>query len=126
MTGAIVAIAVLCLPAISAGESPAAPGVLVIDDFEGYTDEEGQRIYETWIDGLGAGKEATAVCLDAEATRAGEWIEWKVPRSEFVGANPAKVKKFRIGVGDLAKPTPGGSGHIYIDDIRIVRPAPAE
>lgn len=24
----------------------------VIDDFESYTDEEGSRIYETWIDGL--------------------------------------------------------------------------
>jgi hypothetical protein len=28
---------------------------LVIDDFEGYTDDDGERIYQTWIDGWGAG-----------------------------------------------------------------------
>ena len=26
--------------------------VLPIDDFESYTDEEGSRIYQTWLDGL--------------------------------------------------------------------------
>ena len=101
MTGAIVAIAVLGLPAISAGESPAAPGVLVIDDFEGYGDKEGNRICETWI-------------------------EWRVPLSKLVGVNFSKVREFYLGVDDRANPKPGGSGRIYIDDIRVVRPAPAE
>ncbi len=27
------------------------PGYLIVDEFENYTDEEGSRIYETWIDG---------------------------------------------------------------------------
>jgi hypothetical protein len=27
------------------------PGYLIVDEFESYTDEEGSRIYETWIDG---------------------------------------------------------------------------
>ncbi len=27
---------------------------LIVDDFESYTDEEGSRIYETWIDGYGS------------------------------------------------------------------------
>ena len=33
----------------------------VIDDFESYTDEEGSRIYETWIDGLTTQKTASMV-----------------------------------------------------------------
>jgi hypothetical protein len=27
------------------------PGYLIVDEFENYTDEEGSRIYETWVDG---------------------------------------------------------------------------
>ncbi len=27
------------------------PDYLIVDEFEGYTDEEGSRIYETWVDG---------------------------------------------------------------------------
>jgi hypothetical protein len=33
---------------------------LSIDDFEGYTDDEGNRIYETWIDGWSNGTGSTA------------------------------------------------------------------
>ena len=33
----------------------------VVDDFEGYTDEEGSRIYETWIDGLTDGASGSVV-----------------------------------------------------------------
>ena len=28
-------------------------GYLIVDDFESYTDEDGNRIYQTWIDGMG-------------------------------------------------------------------------
>jgi len=34
---------------------------LVVDDFESYTDDEGSRIYETWIDGYGAGDNGSTV-----------------------------------------------------------------
>jgi hypothetical protein len=34
---------------------------LVIDNMEGYTDDEGYRIYETWIDGLFDGKSNSTV-----------------------------------------------------------------
>jgi len=34
---------------------------LVIDNMEGYTDDEGSRIYETWIDGLTDGKSNSTV-----------------------------------------------------------------
>jgi len=36
--------------------------------------------------------------------------------------NPAKVKKMYIGVGDRKAPAANGSGRIYIDDIRVIKP----
>jgi hypothetical protein len=37
------------------------PDYLIIDEFEGYTDEQGNRIYESWIDGLTDGKSGSTV-----------------------------------------------------------------
>jgi len=34
---------------------------LVVDDFESYTDDEGSRIYESWIDGMTDGKSGSTV-----------------------------------------------------------------
>ena len=53
-----------------------------------------------------------------------KWTEWKVPLSEFTDVNPARVKKMCLGVGDRENPTQGGKGTLYIDDIRLVKPAP--
>jgi len=36
--------------------------------------------------------------------------------------NMARVKKLTIGVGDKADPKAGGTGRIYVDDIRLVKP----
>ncbi len=62
---------------------------------------------------------------DSAILTATKWTEWKIPLSEFSGVNPAKIETIYIGVGDRDNPTPGGAGLIYIDDIRVVRPAPA-
>ncbi len=179
---------------------------LSVDDFEGYTDEEGSRIYETWIDGwtngtgsttgnstapfaeqtiVHGGKQALpldynnvksplyseaerefspvqdwtagnadALVLyvrgqddnapgqvyvavedaskkvgvvaypDTAITGTAKWTEWRIPLSSLTGVNLAKVKKLYLGVGDRANPAAGGSGRIYIDDIRLVVPAP--
>jgi len=37
---------------------------LAVDDFEAYTDEEGSRIYETWIDGITSGASGSQVGYD--------------------------------------------------------------
>jgi hypothetical protein len=37
--------------------------------------------------------------------------------------NFTAVKRLVIGVGDKAKPAPGGAGLLYIDDIGFGRPA---
>jgi len=175
---------------------------LPVDDFEAYTDDEGSRIYETWIDGWtnstgstvgyvqapfaeqaivhtgkqsmpldynnlkspfyseaerefspvqnwtangldtlslffrgkannGAGKlyiaiedsagKASVAANDAALTVT-SWTEWKVPLSSVTGINLAKVKKLYIGVGDRKAPAAGGSGRLYIDDIRVTKP----
>ena len=39
---------------------------LVVDDFEGYTNDEGDRIYEVWIDGLDVADNGSQVGYDEE------------------------------------------------------------
>ncbi|OHB65624.1 MAG: hypothetical protein A2Y77_15045 [Planctomycetes bacterium RBG_13_62_9] len=182
--------------------------VVPVDDFESYTDEEGSRIYETWIDGWTNGTGSTVgytqapfaeqtivhaglqsmpldynnvnapfiseaeqtfttaqdwtaggvdtlllyvrgrgansvapvyvvlkdasnrtgvvVHPDATIAKSLTWTEWKIPLSEFTGVNPARVKTLYIGVGDKANPAKGGTGLIYVDDIGLTTPAPAQ
>ncbi len=52
------------------------------------------------------------------------WTEWKLALADFstAGVNLAKVKKIAIGVGDKAKPAAGGTGLIFVDDIRLAKP----
>jgi len=71
---------------------------------------------------------ATVVHPDAAVVTARTWIEWKIPLSEFTagGVNVAAVKKIIIGLGDKANPTAGGAGLLFIDDICLTKPAPAQ
>lgn len=57
-----------------------------------------------------------------------EWTEWQIPMSEFsnAGVNPVAVKKMYIGVGNRNALTSGGTGLIYIDDIRVITSEPAD
>jgi hypothetical protein len=55
------------------------------------------------------------------------WTEWVIPLSAFAdqGINLANVDRIAIGLGTRGNTTiPGGSGKIYIDDIRLYRAAP--
>ena len=62
---------------------------------------------------------------DPAAVNATDWIEWKIPLTEF-GINATRVKTLFIGLGDRDNPTSGGAGRLYIDDIRVMKPEPAE
>ena len=183
-------------------------GLAVVDDFESYTDEEGGRIYETWIDGWtngtgstvgnvlapfaeqtvvhggrqsmpmdydngkkpwysesqrtwatpqdwamkgadtltlyfrgeasngrdplymgiedSAGRVAAVVHPEAEAVRATEWQTWHITLAEVraAGADVAAVQKMVIGVGNRKNPKSGGTGRLYIDDIRLTKRSP--
>jgi hypothetical protein len=55
-----------------------------------------------------------------------EWHQWDVAMSDFTGVNPAAVGTFYIGFGIRGNPnpggTPGGSGLVYLDDMRLYPP----
>jgi hypothetical protein len=71
-----------------------------------------------------AGKKKTVVNPDALAVNAGAWTQWKIACGDLAGVNLAGVKKLTIGVGDRANPKAGGTGRIYIDDIRLTKRTP--
>jgi len=177
---------------------------LPVDDFESYTDDEGKRIYEAWIDGWvnntgstvgnttapfaertivrsgtqsmpldynnvrapfyseaelvltplhnwtgndlaelrlevrgrggngagplyvvvedSTGKSAVVTHPNPAVAATTTWATWKIPLSSFSGVNLARVKKLSIGVGNRQTPVAGGSGRLYIDDIRVTKP----
>ena len=53
------------------------------------------------------------------------WSDWRIPLTDFTGVNLKAVKKMFIGVGDRKQPQAGGDGLVYIDNIGLIRPAPA-
>jgi hypothetical protein len=58
---------------------------------------------------------------ELEAVQAAGWQEWNIELTQFSGAgvNLKAVKKMYIGLGNRASPKLGGTGTIYIDDIRV-------
>jgi hypothetical protein len=74
----------------------------------------------------GAGKHASVVHPDAEAVLASEWQTWHIALADVraAGVDVAAVRKMVIGVGDRKNPRSGGTGRIYIDDIRLTKRLP--
>jgi hypothetical protein len=59
---------------------------------------------------------------DLSAATVRSWVQWRIPLQRFAdqGINLTDVDKLAIGLGTKAGTTgPGGSGTIYIDDIRL-------
>ena len=72
---------------------------------------------------------ASAVIAHEDPTTAiiDTWTEWRVPLQVFAdqGINLTNVDKIAIGLGTKADgAASGGSGTVYIDDIRLYRPRP--
>ena len=61
-------------------------------------------------------------------TQIDAWTEWVIPTQVFAdqGINLADVDNISIGLGDRNNPQPGGSGKIFIDDIRLYGPRNTE
>jgi hypothetical protein len=61
---------------------------------------------------------------DVNAATFTDWQEWNVALSEFSdqGLNLSNVRKVYVGLGDRSSPVQGGSGALYIDDIRACPP----
>jgi hypothetical protein len=71
-----------------------------------------------------AGKVAVVANPDPAAVNATSWTEWKIPLSSFADANLAEVEKMYLGIGDRQDPAAGGSGRLFIDDLRLTKSKP--
>ncbi len=60
------------------------------------------------------------------AAQVDEWTQWNIDLQGFAdqGVNLANVNTIAIGLGNKKNPVAGGSGKMYIDDIRLYRPTP--
>jgi len=70
-----------------------------------------------------AGHVAVMPHPDAAATTATDWIEFRIPLADLTaaGVNLGAVRKMSIGVGSRNAATPGGTGVVYVDDVRVAR-----
>ncbi len=74
------------------------------------------------------GQPAVVVHPDPAAAATTTWTEWVIPLSAFSdkGVNLANVDRLAIGLGTRGNQiTPGGSGKMYFDDIRLYQPRTA-
>jgi hypothetical protein len=75
-----------------------------------------------------AGEPAVVVHDDPAASQIDEWTEWIIPLQAFAdqGIVLTNVDKIAIGLGTQGNTIiPGGSGKMYIDDIRLYQPREA-
>jgi hypothetical protein len=64
---------------------------------------------------------------DPDAATIETWTQWIIPLQAFAdqGIILTNVDRIAIGLGTKGNVTiPGGSGKLFIDDIRLTRPAP--
>jgi hypothetical protein len=59
---------------------------------------------------------------DPKATQTATWSEWVIDLQAFQGVNLTNVNTITIGFGTKDIPAAGGTGKMYIDDIRLYRP----
>jgi len=93
-----------------------------IDQDIGLTSNEAAKMYVAIANNNGT---AGIVYHDnPEATLISAWTQWNIDLKNFSdqGVNLTDVNSISIGIGNKGNPQPGGSGTIYIDDIRLYRP----
>ncbi|MBN2314676.1 MAG: fibronectin type III domain-containing protein [Sedimentisphaerales bacterium] len=68
-----------------------------------------------------AGSPAVVAHDDSDAATGGTWSQWRISLSAFadLGINLSNVDKIVIGLGSKGGAAAGGTGIIYIDDIRL-------
>ncbi|MHC4206316.1 MAG: DUF1349 domain-containing protein, partial [Planctomycetota bacterium] len=75
--------------------------------------------------GNSTGAPAVVYHDDPAATQIDAWTQWNIPTQELAdqGVDITDVDNISVGVGNRDNPQAGGSGTLYIDDIRL-RPEP--
>jgi hypothetical protein len=92
--------------------------------FRGGSDNATDPLYAAISNSAGA--PAVAAHDDPGAATAGNWTQWRIPLQVFAdqGIDLTNVDKIAIGLGSKAGPATGGSGTMYIDDIRLYQQEP--
>ncbi len=97
--------------------------------------EQGVGVLTIWFQGVASNAaEPLYVALNGnavvthenpDAAQVSTWTQWNIDLQAFAdqGVNLANVNTIAIGLGNKKNPVAGGSGTIYIDDIRLYRPA---
>ncbi|TET81473.1 MAG: LamG domain-containing protein [Anaerolineales bacterium] len=91
--------------------------------FRGGLDNAAEPLYVAVFNS--AGSPAVVGLDDPSAATVRSWTQWVIPTKAFAdqGINLTNVDKFAIGLGTKAGVgVSGGSGTMYIDDIRLYRP----
>ena len=94
--------------------------------FRGDSNNDAEPLYVAVSNSTG--EPAIVVHDDPAATKIGVWTEWAIPLQDLAdqGIDLTDVDRIAIGLGTRGNVTiPGGSGKIFIDDIRLYRPAEA-
>jgi len=88
----------------------------------GITSNIAEQLYVRLEDS--SGNSEVAEHPDPDAVLADTWQEWNIDLHDFAdaGVNTGSIKKMYIGVGDEDAPKAGGTGSLYVDDIRLYRP----
>jgi len=88
--------------------------------FRGDSDNAAETLYVS-LDGS-----AVVTHDNPDAAQIATWTQWNIDLQVFAdqGVNLANVNTIAIGLGNKKNPVAGGSGTIYIDDIRLYRPTP--
>jgi hypothetical protein len=72
--------------------------------------------------------DAVIVNEDPRAALDNEWNQWDILLQDFadMGVDLTNVNSLSIGFGNKDNPTPGGTGLVFFDDIRLYRSPPIE
>jgi len=93
--------------------------------FRGILNNDAERLYVSLSNR--AGDPVVVYHDDPAATQIVTWTEWIIPLQAFAdqGIDLTDVDRIAIGIGTQGNTTtPGGSGKMYIDDVRLFQPAP--
>jgi hypothetical protein len=88
--------------------------------FRGDSDNDDETLY------VALNGNAVVTHDNPNAAEVETWTQWNIDLQAFAdqGVNLANVNTIAIGLGNKNNPLAGGSGTMYIDDIRLYRPAP--
>lgn len=89
-------------------------GIAGSDDNPG---NDPEPLYVVVSDSAGQTKRVEHADLDIALT--GDWVEWQIPFAELSGLNLASIKQVTIGLGNPENPQAGGTGVLYIDEIKV-------